>query len=97
LEERGLAELRATGARPRGRTRTGAAALTPTEQRVVVMAAQQLTNPEIAQALFVARKTVENHLVSAFRKLDVHSREELAEYAGTPDRLALRSTPAVKG
>ena len=97
LEERGLAELRATGARPRGRTRTGAAALTPTEQRVVVMAAQQLTNPEIAQALFVARKTVENHLVSAFRKLDVHSREELAEYAGTPDRLALRSTPAVRG
>jgi len=97
LEERGLAELRVTGARPRGRTRTGAAALTPTEERVVVMAAQRLTNPQIAQALFVARKTVENHLVSAFRKLDVHSREELTGYAGTPDRIALRSTPAVKG
>ena len=36
------------------------------------------SNPEIAQGLFVTRKTVEFHLSSAYRKLEIHSREELA-------------------
>ena len=36
------------------------------------------SNPEIAQALFVTVKTVEMHLGNAYRKLDIHSRRELA-------------------
>jgi DNA-binding NarL/FixJ family response regulator len=42
------------------------------------MAADGMSNPEIAQALFVTRKTVEAHLAGAYRKLDIRSRAELA-------------------
>lgn len=35
------------------------------------------SNPEIAAALFVTRKTVEMHLTRAYRKLHVRSRQEL--------------------
>jgi DNA-binding NarL/FixJ family response regulator len=45
--------------------------------RIASMAAQGLTNREIAQALFVTTKTVETHLRHAFQKLDVNSRTEL--------------------
>ena len=41
------------------------------------MAADGLSNPEIAQALFVTKKTVEAHLGSAYRKLGIHSRTQL--------------------
>ena len=42
------------------------------------LAAGGLTNREIAQELYVTRKTVEWHLHNAFRKLEVKSRSELA-------------------
>jgi DNA-binding CsgD family transcriptional regulator len=42
------------------------------------MAAEGLSNPEIAQRLFITRATVESHLHSAYRKLGIRSREELA-------------------
>ena len=42
------------------------------------MAAQGPTNREIAQALFITPKTVEVHLTSAFRKLEISSRQQLA-------------------
>jgi DNA-binding CsgD family transcriptional regulator len=77
LAERALMELRATGARPRRRALSGPAALTPTEQRVASLAATGATTPEIARTLFVAPKTVENHLSSIFRKLGVRGRSEL--------------------
>ena len=41
------------------------------------MAAEGMSNPQIAQALFVTRKTVETHLSHAYRKLDIGSRAEL--------------------
>jgi DNA-binding CsgD family transcriptional regulator len=53
-------------------------ALTPSERRIAEMAAEGMSNPEIAQALFVTRKTVEAHLAGAYRKLDIRSRGELA-------------------
>lgn len=86
LVERALTELRAAGARPRSIVRTGADALTPSERRVAKLAADGLTNLEIARELFVTPKTVEAHLAHTYRKLDITSRKELqATLAHTAD------------
>jgi len=77
LAERAHAELIATGARPRRAVVTGLDALTASERRVADMAAEGMTNREIAQALFVTEKTIEWHLGQAYRKLDISSRSEL--------------------
>ena len=71
-------ELYATGARPRTAALSGVEALTARELRVATLAAGGHTNREIAQALYVTPKTVEVHLSSAYRKLDIRSRRELA-------------------
>lgn len=67
-----------TGARARREALTGVESLTPSEQRVSNMAAEGLTNREIAQTLFVTPKTVEVHLSNAYRKLGIRSRRQLA-------------------
>jgi DNA-binding CsgD family transcriptional regulator len=77
LANRAEEELRATGARPRRRELSGVDVLTASERRVVRMAAEGMSNPQIAQSLFVTIKTVEMHLGHAYRKLDVASRAEL--------------------
>jgi DNA-binding CsgD family transcriptional regulator len=41
------------------------------------MAAEELSNKEIAQALFVTVKTVEQHLGRVYRKLGIRSRRQL--------------------
>ncbi len=79
LAARAETELRATGARPRRVVLAGVESLTASERRVAELAAQGLTNREIAQSLFVTARTVEGHLTNVFRKLDVESREGLAE------------------
>jgi DNA-binding CsgD family transcriptional regulator len=71
-------ELRATGAKPRRVPLTGVESLTASERRVAELAAQGLTNREIAQALFVTARTVEGHLTRTFQKLDLRSRDDLA-------------------
>ena len=48
------------------------------------MAAQDLSNKEIAQALFVTVKTVEQHLGRVYRKLDIGSRRALAAALAAP-------------
>ena len=78
LAERAETELRATGARPRRIVLSGVESLTASERRVAELAAQGLTNREIAQTLFVTARTVEGHLTSVFRKLQLDSREQLA-------------------
>ena len=78
LASRAREELAATGARPRRVMLTGLDSLTASERRVAELAAAGRSNPEIAQALFVTRKTIETHLGSVFRKLDISSREQLA-------------------
>ena len=57
---------------------SGVDALTPSELRVAQMAAQGMTNREIAQSLTVTPKTVETHMRHMFQKLDVGRRTELA-------------------
>jgi DNA-binding NarL/FixJ family response regulator len=82
LEDQALAELRATGARPRRRVTTGAGALTPSERRIAELAAAGQQNREIAEALFVTMATVEFHLRNAYRKLGISSRTQLAGALG---------------
>jgi DNA-binding NarL/FixJ family response regulator len=77
LVERIRHELRAAGARPRRPRLLGAEALTASERRIAAMAAEGLSNREIAQALFITKKTVESHLSNAYRKLGIRSRTEL--------------------
>lgn len=78
LVERAREELRAAGVRPRREALGGVESLTPSERRVAGMAADEMTNREIAQALFVTPKTVEVHLSNAYRKLEISSRRQLA-------------------
>jgi class 3 adenylate cyclase/DNA-binding CsgD family transcriptional regulator len=79
LEERAQTELAATGARPRRLMLSGLDSLTPSERRVAEMAADNMTNKDIAQALFVTPKTVEVHLSSVYRKLQISSRAQLPD------------------
>jgi DNA-binding CsgD family transcriptional regulator len=72
-------ELIATGAKPRRLRQSGAEALTATERRVADMAAEGMSNREIAQALFVSEKTVETHLGNAYRKLGINARTRLTD------------------
>jgi DNA-binding CsgD family transcriptional regulator len=45
---------------------------------VAILAASGHTNREIAERLYVTRRTVETHLTHVFQKLDITSRSELA-------------------
>ena len=78
LTARAHEELRTAGARPRRERLSGPEALTAAERRVAQMAAQGLTNRQIAQALFVTTKTVEMHLARVYAKLAIKRRLELA-------------------
>ena len=77
-------EIAATGARPRKVIQTGLDALTASERRVAQLAAEGMSNKEIAQTLFVTIKTVEVHLSHAYRKLEISSRAQLDEALLTP-------------
>jgi DNA-binding CsgD family transcriptional regulator len=84
LVERANDELAATGARPRKILLGGVDSLTASERRVAHLASQEISNKAIAQELFVTVKTVEVHLSSVYRKLDIGSRRELAVALRTP-------------
>ncbi|MFG2352742.1 AAA family ATPase [Streptomyces sp. NPDC048521] len=71
------AELASAGARPRRGAETGLDALTPAEHRTALLAAEGLTNKEIADRLYVTRRTVELHLSRVYRKLSVSGRADL--------------------
>jgi DNA-binding CsgD family transcriptional regulator len=85
LSEHVRSELHATGARPRRDALGGVESLTPSERRVVDLAAAGRSNRDIAQELYVTPKTVEVHLSNAYRKLGIRSRRELdGALAGSP-------------
>jgi DNA-binding NarL/FixJ family response regulator len=79
LARRANDEIAASGARPRRVLQRGLDALTASERRVAQLAADGMSNKEIAQTLFVTIKTVEVHLSHAYRKLEISSRAQLAE------------------
>lgn len=82
LEEQALADLRATGARPRRRVVSGPGALTRSERRIAELAAAGRQNREIAETLYVTLATVEFHLRNAYRKLGIQSRRQLPSALG---------------
>ncbi|MGA7418675.1 MAG: helix-turn-helix transcriptional regulator, partial [Acidimicrobiales bacterium] len=63
---------------------SGLEALTASERRIAELAAEGLTNREIAQTLFVTARTVEGHLTNVFNKLDVNARTELRAALAAP-------------
>jgi DNA-binding CsgD family transcriptional regulator len=62
----------------RRRSSRGWDSLTPTELRVAATVTDGLSNPQIADRMFISRRTVTTHLSSIFRKLSISSRAELA-------------------
>ncbi|MGH2990482.1 MAG: helix-turn-helix domain-containing protein, partial [Solirubrobacterales bacterium] len=82
LAQRARTELRAAGGPSSDPHGTGVEQLTASERRVAALAADGLSNPEIAQTLFVTRKTVETHLGRVYRKLDIPGRGKLVHALG---------------
>jgi DNA-binding NarL/FixJ family response regulator len=79
-------EARAELSRVGGRRRKGEPdELTPTERRVADLAAEGLANKEIAGALFITVRTVEEHLRNAYAKLGIRSRTQLARRLSEPN------------
>lgn len=84
LVDAAAAQLRLCGARPKRIATRGRESLTPGEHRVSDLAAQGMSNKQIAQALFVTLRTVEMHLSNAYRKLEISSRQQLPAALGAP-------------
>lgn len=68
--------------------------LTPRERQVVELAGRRLCDKEIAQALGLSPRTVQNHLHRAYEKLGVSHRLQAAKqlsdnYSGQPETLSL--------
>ncbi len=76
---RARAELAATGAVLRRRDPTTIDELTAQELQIALLLASGKTTRETAAALFLSPKTIEYHLRHVYLKLDIHSREELAQ------------------
>ena len=83
---RAAARLRALGVRPgrraaRKRPQSGLDSLTATELTVVRLVAEGLSNPEIAERMFISRGTVHTHVSHILAKLGLGSRVGLAAEA----------------
>ncbi|MET8542805.1 AAA family ATPase [Kitasatospora sp. NPDC004799] len=77
---RARTELSATGTpapTPAAPTGTPQSPLTPQELQIARLAAQGLTNRDIAAQLFLSPRTVAHHLYKAYPKLNITSRTEL--------------------
>ena len=75
-----LAELRNSQVANAPRTPTDGG-LTPREREVLRLVVAGYTNPEIADTLFLSRRTVTTHLTRIFAKLGVQGRAEAAVHA----------------
>ena len=77
--DRARGELTATGTTARPAEHGLAGDLTPQDLQIVRLAAQGLSNKDIAAQLFLSPRTVGHHLYKAYPKLGVASRGELAD------------------
>ena len=74
--------LRSLGVRTWKRGAGQGATLTERERAIAQLIAKGASNPEIAQQLFLSRKTVERHVSNVLRKAGVRNRAELAARVG---------------
>ncbi|MEV1295340.1 AAA family ATPase [Pseudonocardia sp. NPDC049635] len=77
LRRRALHEHDLTGLPGRSAGGTGRGLLTEQERRVARLAAEQMTNREIAARLRISHRTVGHHLGNVFAKLGISTRTEL--------------------
>jgi DNA-binding NarL/FixJ family response regulator len=88
-------ELGKLGRRRHRRTRAGTRdgsgleTLTERELQVARLIVDRKTNAEIADELYLSRKTVESHVRNLFHKLDVGSRVDVVRVVQSTDRAAL--------
>ncbi len=76
---------------PRGKaktTRKHAAGLTTRQAEVLELLAEGLSNPEIADRLFVSPRTAEHHVSAILSKLDADTRQEAVSVAEDQGLLA---------
>jgi DNA-binding CsgD family transcriptional regulator/Tfp pilus assembly protein PilF len=90
--KRATAHFRPYGIRHRQpslhRPRSGPGSLSPVETTVAELVAQGLSNPEIADRLYLSRRTVQAHVSHILSKLGMQSRVEVArEYARVQDTM----------
>ena len=78
--------------------RPAASDLTTTETRLAALAAEGLSNKEIAAALHISVHTVEAHLTRIYRKLGIHSRAALARRLNSSQLLSrpAKSSPSAR-
>ncbi|MEU4245621.1 AAA family ATPase [Actinoplanes sp. NPDC026619] len=77
--DRGREELRATGVAAPAPERDALSGFSPRTRQVLGLAAQGLTNPQIAERLYLSPRTVSSHLYRSFPKLGITLRSQLRD------------------